>query len=245
MSKLISASSDADAPDNESSRLSRLAERCWAPLAIVYDPLRAGSIDSTDTIPHDRAIIRAQNADFRPNQRIPGRPECTIFVGRLAQTTSAETLRKEFRRYGRVVGATVVEDIITGRSRGYGFVEYATESEASIAYKSAHKSWLDGSRIFVDMECGRVLPGWVPRRLGGGFNGKKESGQLRFGCRERPFKKPIKLLSEAEIERFYMRSIRKNVDEPLEQSRTVQKNVESSDRKLTRRRSRSRSPARD
>ncbi|CAB0018326.1 unnamed protein product [Nesidiocoris tenuis] len=84
----------ADAPDNESSRLSRLAERCWAPLAIVYDPLRAGSIDSTDTIPHDRAIIRAQNADFRPNQRIPGRPECTIFVGRLAQTTSAETLRK-------------------------------------------------------------------------------------------------------------------------------------------------------
>ncbi|CAB0003229.1 unnamed protein product [Nesidiocoris tenuis] len=154
------------APDNESSRLSRLAERCWAPLAIVYDPLRAGSIDSTDTIPHDRAIIRAQNADFRPNQRIAGRPECTIFVGRLAQTTSAETLRKEFRRYGRVVGATVVEDIITGRSRGYGFVEYATESEASIAYKSAHKSWLDGSRIFVDMECGRVLPGWVPRRLG-------------------------------------------------------------------------------
>lgn len=34
---------------------------------------------------------------------------------------------------------------------------------------------------------------------GGGFNGKKESGQLRFGGRDRPFKKPIGLLSSEEI----------------------------------------------
>jgi len=33
--------------------------------------------------------------------------------------------------------------------------------------------------------------GWVPRRLGGGFNGRKETGQLRFGARERPFKLPM------------------------------------------------------
>lgn len=31
---------------------------------------------------------------------------------------------------------------------------------------------------------------WIPRRLGGGFGGKKESGQLRFGARDRPFKQP-------------------------------------------------------
>lgn len=36
----------------------------------------------------------------------------------------------------------------------------------------------------------RTLKGWIPRRLGGGFGGKKESGQLRFGGRSRPFQKP-------------------------------------------------------
>lgn len=40
-------------------------------------------------------------------------------------------------------------------------------------------------------ECERKLPGWIPRRLGGGLGGKKESGQLRFGGVERPFRKPI------------------------------------------------------
>ena len=39
--------------------------RNWAPLAVdygKYDPLRAGSIDGTDTTPHDRAVIRAMKA---------------------------------------------------------------------------------------------------------------------------------------------------------------------------------------
>lgn len=34
------------------------------------------------------------------------------------------------------------------------------------------------------------MKGWKPRRLGGGFGGRKESGQLRFGGRARPFQKP-------------------------------------------------------
>ena len=38
----------------------------WTPLAVdygEYDPLRAGSIDGTDTTPHDHAIVRAMNAN--------------------------------------------------------------------------------------------------------------------------------------------------------------------------------------
>lgn len=71
--------------------------------------------------------------------------------------------------------------------------------------------FLDGAQIIVDYECERILPGWIPRRFGecklhcklhplmidmymctgGGLGGKKESGQLRFGGRERSFKKPM------------------------------------------------------
>lgn len=44
----------------------------------------------------------------------------------------------------------------------------------------------------------RTLKGWKPRRLGGGFGGKKESGQLRFGGIARPFKKPYEIESSSQ-----------------------------------------------
>jgi U11/U12 small nuclear ribonucleoprotein 35 kDa protein len=51
---------------------------------------------------------------------------------------------------------------------------------------------IDGCSVLVDFQrgCG-CWKGWVPRRLGGGLGGKKESGQMRFGGRERPFRLPI------------------------------------------------------
>lgn len=80
---------------------------------------------------------------------------------------------------------------MTGYPKGYAFIEYADESGAEEAYRKAYKMVLDGNELFIDFECERLLKGWKPRRVGGGFGGKKESGQLRFGGRDRPFKKPI------------------------------------------------------
>lgn len=44
-------------------------------------------------------------------------------------------------------------------------------------------------KIIVDFERGRVMRGWKPRRLGGGLGGNIKSGQLRFGCKYKPFKR--------------------------------------------------------
>lgn len=85
--------------------------------------------------------------------------------------------------------------------KGYAFIEYEQESSAEEAYREANKMNLDGNIIFVDFECERLLKGWKPRRLGGGFGGKKESGQLRFGGRDKPFRKPISLELKEEEER--------------------------------------------
>lgn len=49
---------------------------------------------------------------------------------------------------------------------------------------------IDDRMICVDYERSRIMPGFIPRRLGGGLCGKKESGQLRFGGRDRPFNAP-------------------------------------------------------
>jgi hypothetical protein len=49
-----------------------------------------------------------------------------IFVRELAWKTSSETLRKVFEQFGEVVEASVVCDRLSGRSRGFGFVTFAT-----------------------------------------------------------------------------------------------------------------------
>ena len=59
-----------------------------------------------------------------------------------------------------------MRDVVTGRSKGYAFVEYEKKDAASQAYNHANNLIIDGRRIFVDFECERTLPGWRPRRLG-------------------------------------------------------------------------------
>ncbi len=49
-----------------------------------------------------------------------------LFVGGLSFTTTNESLRGAFARFGAVTAATVMTDRATGRSRGFGFVEMAT-----------------------------------------------------------------------------------------------------------------------
>ncbi|CAH0551903.1 unnamed protein product [Brassicogethes aeneus] len=165
----------------------------WSRYAKYYDPIKIGSIDGTDVEPHDKAIERAINSEYKPNRHIKGKPQNTIFVSRLSHKTTKETIQEVFSKYGRIRRFRLVKDIVTGIPKGYAFVEYESEADAEEAYKNANRIVVDGNFIFVDFECERLLKGWKPRRLGGGFGGKKESGQLRFGGRDRPFKKPIAL----------------------------------------------------
>lgn len=163
----------------------------WSPHAQIYDPIKVGSIDGTDTEPHDRGIVRALDATYTPNDEAKGKAECTVFVARLDKNTTTDTLADLFSSYGRVRRATVVRDIVTGASKGYAFVVFDKPSSARDAVDGANRKVVDGRTILVDRECERTMPGWKPRRLGGGFGGKKESGQLRFGGRDRPFRRPI------------------------------------------------------
>ncbi|XP_006618885.1 U11/U12 small nuclear ribonucleoprotein 35 kDa protein-like [Apis dorsata] len=163
----------------------------WSPFAKEYDPLKAGSIDGTDTEPHDKAISRAIQAHYESPHGLKSKPERTLFVARFGPKITKHDLKEFFSKYGEVISAKVIIDIVTGLSQGYGFVEMRSEDEARRVLRRCVDATLKGYQIFIDYECGRTLKGWKPRRLGGGFGGKKESGQLRFGGRDRPFKKPI------------------------------------------------------
>ncbi|PQQ06309.1 U11/U12 small nuclear ribonucleoprotein 35 kDa protein isoform X1 [Prunus yedoensis var. nudiflora] len=173
-----------------------------------YHPVQAGSIDGTDILPHDNAVYRAflcSSAglyDPLGDPKLIGDPYCTLFVGHLSHLTTEQSLRKALSKYGRVKDLRLVRHIVTGASRGYAFVEYETEREMQRAYKEAHHSFIDDSEVIVDYNRQQLMPGWIPRRLGGGLGGKKESGQLRFGGRERPFRAPLRPIPYDDLERL-------------------------------------------
>uniref|UniRef100_A0A182Y1W6 U11/U12 small nuclear ribonucleoprotein 35 kDa protein n=1 Tax=Anopheles stephensi TaxID=30069 RepID=A0A182Y1W6_ANOST len=157
----------------------------------VYDPVQVGSIDGTDQVPHDRALVRAMNSNYRPNRKVKGNPMHTIFIGRLAHSVTEEQLRGKFAPFGTIVHTRLVTDMLTGLPRGYAFIEYSTRDEALRAIDRMHGVSIDDKEILVDEEWERRLEGWKPRRLGGGFGGRKKSQQLRFGCKVQPFRRPI------------------------------------------------------
>ncbi|CAD5124431.1 DgyrCDS12713 [Dimorphilus gyrociliatus] len=156
-----------------------------------YDPVMVGSIDGTDEEAHDKAIIRASEAKYKPNKGTVGNAKKTLFVFNLNSDTKEETLTKVFKKHGTLRNVRVVRDIVTGDSKNYAFVEFKHSSDAGNALKHCDGLHLEGNRIKVEQELERTLKGWVPRRLGGGLGGRKEAGQLRFGGKYRPWAKPI------------------------------------------------------
>ncbi|TMQ14707.1 MAG: RNA-binding protein [Candidatus Rokuibacteriota bacterium] len=93
-----------------------------------------------------------------------------LFVGGLSFTTSTDGLRDAFARFGPVQSAAVMTDRETGRSRGFGFVEMASEEEAERAISGLNGSQLDGRMIRVDRATPRGAGGPPrPRPAGGGF----------------------------------------------------------------------------
>jgi RNA recognition motif-containing protein len=72
-----------------------------------------------------------------------------LFVGSLPWSASDEDLQTAFAAHGNVLSAKVVTDKETRRSRGFGFVEFETEAEATAAIQALNGSELKGRNIIV------------------------------------------------------------------------------------------------
>lgn len=72
-----------------------------------------------------------------------------LFVGSLPWAVNDDTLKATFEEFGKVISAKVITDRQTGRSRGFGFVEMETESEASNAISSLNGKDMKGRNIIV------------------------------------------------------------------------------------------------
>jgi len=72
-----------------------------------------------------------------------------LYVGNLSYDTTSDGLREAFQSVGQVSTADVVSDRYSGRSRGFGFVEMASDADANKAIEQLNGSSLDGRTITV------------------------------------------------------------------------------------------------
>ena len=72
-----------------------------------------------------------------------------LFVGNLSYSMTTDSLRAAFEKAGKVVEANIVMDKMTGRSRGFGFVEMGSEEEAKKAIDELNGMEIDGRKVFV------------------------------------------------------------------------------------------------
>jgi RNA recognition motif-containing protein len=73
-----------------------------------------------------------------------------LFIGGLSWSTSEDSLRAAFAEFGDVTEAIVVLDRETGRSRGFGFVTYSSDSSAQEAIERMNGSTLEGRTLVVN-----------------------------------------------------------------------------------------------
>ncbi|ABB37976.1 RNP-1 like RNA-binding protein [Oleidesulfovibrio alaskensis G20] len=93
-----------------------------------------------------------------------------IYVGNLSYQMSEDDLRGAFEEFGAVDKVRIITDHDTGRSKGFGFVEMAEDSEANAAIEALNGREMGGRSITVNEARPR------PERSGGGGGGFRRSG---------------------------------------------------------------------
>ena len=74
-----------------------------------------------------------------------------LFVGNLPWSITNDSLRDLFASVGEVVEAMVITDRMSGRSKGFGFVTFATEEAAQAAVAQLNEKEIEGRKIIVNV----------------------------------------------------------------------------------------------
>ncbi|XP_074309082.1 U1 small nuclear ribonucleoprotein 70 kDa [Silene latifolia] len=124
-----------------------------------------------------KVVEDLEKYDPQNDPNATGDPYKTLFVARLNFETSESRLTREFETYGPIKRVKMIHDKETKKPKGYAFIEYAHTRDMKAAYKQADGRKIDGRRVLVDVERGRTVPNWRPRRLGGGLGTTRVGGE--------------------------------------------------------------------
>ncbi|XP_010444742.1 PREDICTED: U1 small nuclear ribonucleoprotein 70 kDa [Camelina sativa] len=129
----------------------------------------------------EKAAEELKKYDPNNDPNASGDPYKTLFVARLNYETSESKIKREFEAYGPIKQVQLVTDQQTNKPKGYAFIEYLHTRDMKAAYKQGDGRKIDGRRVLVDVERGRTVPNWRPRRLGGGLGTSRVSGEKIAG----------------------------------------------------------------
>lgn len=89
--------------------------------------------------------------------------ENRLFVGNLSYQTADNDLQDYFSQAGAVISVNIMLDKVTGKSRGFGFVEFATAAEAQKAVEQFHGKEFQGRTLTVNVARAREerAPRWT------------------------------------------------------------------------------------
>ena len=109
-----------------------------------------------------------------------------LYVGGLPYSTQEDALKELFAQAGSVVSAVIIMDKMSGRSKGFGFVEMSSDEEAQKAIGMFNDQEFEGRKLTVNEA--RPMEARPPRTGGnggyGGGNGGGYGGGSRGGRRE-------------------------------------------------------------
>ncbi|KAI1318658.1 RNA-binding domain-containing protein [Xylariaceae sp. FL0255] len=143
--------------------------------------------------------------NYKPadDPNIRGDPFKTLIVARLSYEANEGDLEKEFCRFGPIERIRLIVDTHAHEHpnkkrkphRGYAFVVFEREKDMRAALDACDGIRIRDRRVKVDVERGRTVKGWKPRRLGGGMGGRgytkaappRPSGPGGFGGRDGGF----------------------------------------------------------
>ncbi|GAP90044.1 putative U1 small nuclear ribonucleoprotein [Rosellinia necatrix] len=114
------------------------------------------------------------------DNNVRGDPFKTLIVARLSYEANESDLEKEFGRFGPIERIRIITDTHAHERpnkkkkphRGYAFVVFDREKDMRAALEGCDGIRIKDRRIKVDVERGRTVKGWKPRRLGGGLGGR-------------------------------------------------------------------------
>lgn len=125
---------------------------------------------------HDEELADSlKKWDPHTDENIQSNPYKTLFVARINYQTTEQKLRREFEVFGPIKRIRMVTNQ-NGKPRGYAFIEFENEHDMKDAFKYGDGKKIDNRRVLVDVERGRTVRNWRPKRLGGGLGATRAGG---------------------------------------------------------------------
>src|SRR5271156_3558337 len=98
-----------------------------------------------------------------------------LYVGGLPYSTTDDELRDAFSQAGAVSSVSILMDKMTGRSRGFGFVEMENDADAQKAIEMWNGKDFGGRKLTVNEA--KPMEQRAPRSNGGGYGGGNDGGR--------------------------------------------------------------------